>query len=215
MRLVILYFFFLDPKTIEIFSFLIFQLCLPRGLSFRTQSQQKNPHFHSFIITKEDGSRTYGAAYVFYEEVQNDQICAAMQTLQAMHHAELSNAQSRTLYPELESSLEQSPMTHRKARPRPHTIYDINNDKLYVTKCVALISQLPFVYSAQQYLKQLHEAVTTESQKQLPLECYVYNILYEVPLTPPGRSMKFYGVTQPIFCQRPGKLPIYRIPFLF
>lgn len=186
-------------------------LCLPRGLSFRTQSQQKNPHFHSFIITKEDGSRTYGAAYVFYEEVQNDQICAAMQTLQAMHHAELSNAQSRTLYPELESSLEQSPMTHRKARPRPHTIYDINNDKLYVTKCVALISQLPFVYSAQQYLKQLHEAVTTESQKQLPLECYVYNILYEVPLTPPGRSMKFYGVTQPIFCQRPGvnELPLF------
>lgn len=186
-------------------------LCLPRGLSFRTQSQQKNAHFHSFIITKEDGSRTYGAAYVFYEEVQNELICAAMQTLQAMHHAELSNAQSRTLYPELESSLEQSPMTHRKARPRPHTIYDINSDKLYVTKCIALISQLPFVSSAHQYLKQLHETVIADSQKQLPLECFVYNILYEVPLPPPGRSMKFYGVTQPIFCQRPdvNELPLF------
>ncbi|XP_052822652.1 DENN domain-containing protein 5B isoform X4 [Octopus bimaculoides] len=186
-------------------------LCLPKGLSFRTQSQPKSPHFHSFMITKEDGSRTYGAVYVFYEEVENEQICAAMQTLQAMHHAELSNDQSRTLYPELESTFDQSPMTMRKSRPRPHTIYDINNDKLYVTKGIALISQLPFVSATRQFLKQLHDAVSNQKERKLPLECYVYNVLYEVPLPPPGRSMKFFGTSLPIFCQRPGmnELPLF------
>ncbi|GAB1599712.1 domain-containing 5B isoform X4 [Argonauta hians] len=186
-------------------------LCLPKGLSFRTQGQNKSPHFHSFMITKEDGSRTFGAVYVFYEEVENEQICAAMQTLQAMHHAELSNDQSRTLYPELESTFEQSPMTMRKSRPRPHTIYDINNDKLYVTKGIALISQLPFVLPTRQYLKQLHDAVTNQKENKLPLESYVYNVLYEVPLPPPGRSMKFFGTSCPIYCQRPGldELPLF------
>ncbi|KAI1882056.1 hypothetical protein AGOR_G00246760 [Albula goreensis] len=35
-------------------------LCMPKGLSFRTQADDREPQFHSFLITREDGSRTYG-----------------------------------------------------------------------------------------------------------------------------------------------------------
>ncbi|XP_030856696.1 DENN domain-containing protein 5B isoform X7 [Gorilla gorilla gorilla] len=48
-------------------------LCMPKGLSFRTQMDNKDPQFHSFIITREDGSRTYGFVLTFYEEVTNYQ----------------------------------------------------------------------------------------------------------------------------------------------
>ena len=61
-----------------------FQLCHPHGLSFRTQRDcgLRDPRFHSFVITREDGSRTFGAALVFDELVEDEKICLAMQTLQ-------------------------------------------------------------------------------------------------------------------------------------
>nr|CAD7395244.1 unnamed protein product [Timema cristinae] len=57
-------------------------LCLPQGLKFRTQKHPLEPQFHSFIITREDGSRNYGFSYIFFEEIRNKKICSAMQTLQ-------------------------------------------------------------------------------------------------------------------------------------
>jgi hypothetical protein len=62
------------------------QLCLPQGLQFRTQKHSLEPQFHSFVITREDGRRSYGFSYVFYEEVRNRKICSAMQTLQVGPH---------------------------------------------------------------------------------------------------------------------------------
>jgi hypothetical protein len=51
-------------------------------LRFRTQKHSLEPQFHSFVITREDGRRSYGFSYVFCEEVRNRKICSAMQTLQ-------------------------------------------------------------------------------------------------------------------------------------
>lgn len=66
-----------DPQAICL-------LCLPAGLRFRTQKHSiiNTPHFHSFVITREDGCRYYGHSLVFYEEVTNRDICNAMHTLQ-------------------------------------------------------------------------------------------------------------------------------------
>lgn len=58
------------------------QLCLPHGLQFRTQKHSLEPKFHSFVITRQDGKRYYGASYVFFEEVCNRKIANAMQMLQ-------------------------------------------------------------------------------------------------------------------------------------
>lgn len=186
---------------------------MPKGLSFRTQSDHRDPQFHSFIITREDGSRTYGFVLTFFEEVTSKQICAAMQTLYQMHNAEQCNsvcASSSCSMDSLASSLDEGDSTSLAKMQRCNS-YDINRDTLYVSKCICVIAPLPFMQACKKFLIQLYKAVTSQQPPPLPLESYIHNILYEVPLPPPGRSLKFYGVYEPIVCQRPGpnELPLY------
>uniref|UniRef100_A0A1A8FF14 DENN/MADD domain containing 5A n=1 Tax=Nothobranchius korthausae TaxID=1143690 RepID=A0A1A8FF14_9TELE len=192
-------------------------LCMPKGLSFRTQVDSREPHFHSFIITREDGSRTYGFALTFFEEVTSKQICSAMQTLYHMHNAEQYDILHTPTSP-------QGPEDQRFSQPRPvlhaapaisrlqrFNSYDISRDTLYVSKCICLITPMAFAQACRKVLEQLHQAVTSPQPPPLPLESYVYNLLYEVPQPPSGRSLKFSGVHGPIVCQRPStsELPLF------
>ncbi|XP_040599607.1 DENN domain-containing protein 5B isoform X1 [Mesocricetus auratus] len=191
-------------------------LCMPKGLSFRTQADSKEPQFHSFIITREDGSRTYGFVLTFYEEVTSKQICTAMQTLYQMHNAEQYSsvyASSSCSMDSLASSIDEGDATSLLKLQR-YNSYDINRDTLYVSKSICLITPLPFMQACKKFLFQLYKAVTSQQPPPLPLESYIHNILYEVPLPPPGRSLKFYGVYEPVICQRPGpnELPLSDYP---
>uniref|UniRef100_A0A671MNV3 DENN domain-containing protein 5B n=1 Tax=Sinocyclocheilus anshuiensis TaxID=1608454 RepID=A0A671MNV3_9TELE len=180
------------------FLSLSLQLCMPKGLSFRTQRDSRTPQFHSFLITREDGSRTYGFVHTFYEEVTSPQICSAMQTLLQMHQAE-HNASAHNCPSSCGCSGEG---------------YDSVRDTLYVSKAMCLITPMPFMHACKHFLSQVHRAVISHQPPPLPLESYIYNILYEVPLPPPGRSLKFHGVYEPILCQRPGvgELPLADFP---
>ena len=190
---------------------------MPKGLSFRTQADSQEPQFHSFIITREDGSRTYGFSLNFYEEVTSKQICSAMQTLYHMHNAEqydILNAPPPAPGPAPEDRrhvLHPSPALSRLQR---FNSYDISRDTLYVSKCICLMAPMAFPQACRKVLEQLHRAVSSSQPPPLPLESYVYNILYEVPLPPAGRSLKFSGVYGPIVCQRPGtaELPLFDFP---
>ncbi|XP_060050601.1 DENN domain-containing protein 5B isoform X2 [Erinaceus europaeus] len=166
-------------------------LCMPKGLSFRTQADPREPQFHSFLITREDGSRTYGAVLTFFEEVRSRQMCAAMHTLYQMHRAE----QRAGAAPDGDS-------------------YDVGRDTLFVSKSLCLVTPLPFMRACRRFLLQLHRAVAGPQPPPLPLESYIHNVLYEVPLPPPGRSLKFHGVYEPVVCQRPGpgELPLCDYP---
>uniref|UniRef100_A0A2K5J4Y1 UDENN domain-containing protein n=1 Tax=Colobus angolensis palliatus TaxID=336983 RepID=A0A2K5J4Y1_COLAP len=191
-------------------------LCMPKGLSFRTQTDNKDPQFHSFIITREDGSRTYGFVLTFYEEVTSKQICTAMQTLYQMHNAEHYSsvyASSSCSMDSLASSVDEGDTTSLLKLQR-YNSYDISRDTLYVSKSICLITPLPFMQACKKFLIQLYKAVTSQQPPPLPLESYIHNILYEVPLPPPGRSLKFYGVYEPVICQRPGpsELPLSDYP---
>ncbi|KAM7377836.1 hypothetical protein PAMA_012977 [Pampus argenteus] len=200
-------------------------LCLPKGLSFRTQADQRDPQFHSFIITKEDGSRTYGFVHTFYEEVTSPQICSAMQTLYQMHNAEhasanppsSSSSSSSSSMDSLASSLDEADTptsSSSSSSSRGAGGYDASRDTLYVSKALCLITPMPFMHACRRFLSQLHRAVTAATAPPLPLESYVHNILYEVPLPALGRSLKFHGVYEPIVCQRPGpgELPLADFP---
>ncbi|XP_062300122.1 DENN domain-containing protein 5B-like isoform X3 [Scomber scombrus] len=198
-------------------------LCMPKGLSFRTQADQREPQFHSFIITKEDGSRTYGFVHTFYEEVTSPQICSAMQTLYQMHNAERpstnppssSSSSSSSSMDSLASSLDEAdPPASSSSSSRGAGGYDSSRDTLYVSKALCLITPMPFMHACRRFLSQLHRAVTAATAPPLPLESYVHNILYEVPLPALGRSLKFHGVYEPIVCQRPGpgELPLADFP---
>ncbi|XP_045928020.1 DENN domain-containing protein 5B isoform X3 [Micropterus dolomieu] len=200
-------------------------LCMPKGLSFRTQADQRDPQFHSFIITKEDGSRTYGFVHTFYEEVTSPQICSAMQTLYQMHNASTNppsssssaSSSSSSSMDSLASSLDEtdSPTSSSSSSSsRRAGVYDSSRDTLYVSKALCLITPMPFMLACRRFLSQLHRAVTAATAPPLPLESYIHNILYEVPLPAPGRSLKFHGVYEPIVCQRPGlgELPLADFP---
>ena len=79
---------FLTRLALEMYSALLLtpspcpQLCLPKGLQVRTQKQCLDAVYHPFLITREDGSRCYGFAYTFYEEVNCQRVCTALHALQ-------------------------------------------------------------------------------------------------------------------------------------
>ena len=54
-----------------------------------------NSWFHTFIVTREDGSRSYGHALLFYEEVGDRDVCTALHTLQQMYLAELNESRQQ------------------------------------------------------------------------------------------------------------------------
>uniref|UniRef100_A0A8C1T6R7 DENN/MADD domain containing 5A n=1 Tax=Cyprinus carpio TaxID=7962 RepID=A0A8C1T6R7_CYPCA len=193
-------------------------LCMPKGLSFRTQTDIREPQFHSFIITREDGSRTYGFALTFFEEVTSKQICSAMQTLYHMHNAEQYDILHTPPTPRSPEDTRSTPQQLLAApslsRLQRFNSYDISRDTLYVSKCICLITPMGFAHACRRVLEQLHQAVTSPQPPPLPLESYVYNVLYEVPLPPAGRSLKFLGVYGPVVCQRPStaELPLFDFP---
>lgn len=121
---------------------------------------------------------------------------------------QVQNDQSRTLYSHIPTSnLQQRTLERRKQSKTLDLLsYDINKDTLYVSKCICLLSQVNFVNCFKEYLEQLHRSICATESPVLAMECFVYNILYEVPCPLPGKSMKFTGClgTQ-LYCQRPGE----------
>ncbi|KAM5137760.1 DENN domain-containing protein 5A isoform 1-T1 [Mantella aurantiaca] len=203
------------PENVEWNAFdqdAVGMLCMPKGLSFKTQADCRDPQFHSFIITREDGSRTFGFSLTFFEEVTSKQICSAMQTLYHMHNAEYdiihtsaTNGSTNCTEDCHDSSV---------SKLQRFNSYDISRDTLYVSKCICLITPMSFMTACKKVLEQLHQAVTSPQPPPLPLESYIYNLLYEVPLPPAGRSLKFSGVYGAIICQRPStnELPLFDFP---
>lgn len=192
-------------------------MCLPHGLQFRTQKHPLEPKFHSFVITREDGKRMYGASYVFFEEMHNRKISSAMQTLQAMHLTELSSGQQASRRRVLDHNTRSLPRHfklsshHAKAAL---SYYDHTKDTLYVTKSIALIMQYPFVHAAEKFLSGIYRC--WKDKAQLSLESCIYNLLYEVTVPQPGRSLSFvcYLDTR-VIIQRPScieELPLFDFP---
>ncbi|XP_051168989.1 DENN domain-containing protein 5B isoform X1 [Leptopilina boulardi] len=185
-------------------------LCLPSGLRFRTQKHAVEPTFHSFVLTKEDGHRTYGFSLVFYEECRNRKICAAMQTLQAMHITELSSGQNGSCNASSEEeenflcSQKKGQENHNtRSLPRHFKLsahspgaalayYDSTKDKLLVTKSINLLCQQPYLHAARTFLTNLYKCVPRHPGPGLSLESYVYNLLYNVPVPLSGKSLKFF-----------------------
>lgn len=188
-------------------------LCLPSGLRFRTQKHSVEPQFHSFVLTKEDGRRTYGFSLVFYEECRNRKICAAMQTLQAMFITELSSGQNGTP-PSSRRSQDNNTNHNTRSLPRHFKLsahspgaalayYDSTKDKLLVTKSISLICQQAYLYASKLFLTNLYKCLPRHPGPGLSLESYVYNLLYNVPVPLPGKSLKFF-----IPNDEPAKLPL-------
>uniref|UniRef100_A0A8C7JPS5 DENN domain containing 5B n=1 Tax=Oncorhynchus kisutch TaxID=8019 RepID=A0A8C7JPS5_ONCKI len=182
-------------------------LCMPHGLSFRSQADGREHHFHSFTVAQDDGTRSYGFVHTYYEAVTSAQITTAMQTLHQMHHVEHYSTSSSSL-DELDADSLSACLGCAAGSFQPA------RDTLYASKALCLLTPLPFLHAAHHFLSQLHQTVTSQAAPPLPLESYIHNILYEVPVPPPGRSLQFHGVQGPIVCQQPGpeELPLGDYP---
>ncbi|XP_053641988.1 DENN domain-containing protein 5B isoform X1 [Cherax quadricarinatus] len=204
------------PTSLPFDHHAVQMLCLPRGLQFRTQKHFLEPRFHPFLVTKEDGSRAHGFAYVFYEEVNSQQICTAMHTLQSVYLTEMSSSHAKASSGATPNSRDTRslPRQFRLSAPKSPAalhFYDITKDQLYVTKCIALVGQHPYVYAARKFLKGLYRFFIQCESSGVSLESHVYNLLYEVPAPPPGRCVVFSCVGKTHICHRPTshELPLF------
>jgi len=134
--------------------------CVPK----ESQDNSKEPQFHPFIVTKENGAKVYGFSLVFYEEVVDDSIINAVSSLQILHAAQIMDIAPHN------SSLAvfEEPTSNSKSLPRHFKVnktrlYDIRSkssqpkfdpltDSLLVTKCICLMSQYPIVDAAKKFL---------------------------------------------------------------
>ena len=58
-------------------------------------------------------------------------------------------------------------------------------DSIYVEKCIGFITQLALINTCEKVLKTLfkmfmNRSSSTTNNNTLPIECYIYNLLYEV-----------------------------------
>ncbi|XP_037071130.1 DENN domain-containing protein 5B-like [Pollicipes pollicipes] len=187
-------------------------LALPRGLQFRTQKHSLAPAFHSFVVTREDGSRLYGFAYTFFERVDDRATCDVMHTLQSRHLAEVSSAQTSG-----QSGTSRSLPRHFKLATKLTThaqsYYDVTKDQLYACKCIGLLMMQPYLQVARVFLTRLYRHSRSPSSS-LPLEAYVAQLLFGLSVPPPGRSSRLPLLGAECVLQRPtvAELPVFEYP---
>ena len=148
---------------------------MPEGLVFKKNLENpQKTHFHSFLITRENGSQAYASVLTFYEQVEDP---AMLSTLDALQRSFLLTRRVT-----LNSDLNE-------------ITFDPSTDKLYAPKCLCFVTCKLIVTPCRAYLEQLH-AVSVEGKQTvsgLAMESFLYNILYEVPLPAPGKTTKFTG----------------------
>ncbi len=84
-----------------------------------------------------------------------------------------------------------------KRRTHLHTSQDCNfsiaKDTLYAPKCLCFVTSQPIFQCLKAYLEQLYAVTVSCTASELPVECYLYNLLYEVTLPTPGKTLRFAG----------------------
>ena len=141
--------------------------------------------FHSILITRENGSHVYGCSLQFYEPVSKPEVVDCFECLQEKFFA------GRQLVDTDELSY-----------------FNRQCDNLYIAKCICLLTTLPIISPCHTYLKQLFDITVGGKRADLPLESYLYNLVFELPLPPSGMGMQFYGPLSPISIQLPGKMDL-------
>lgn len=180
-------------------------LCMPRGCYFRKTVAKKKERFHSFLQTREDGTKIYGFVLTFYERIKNDKMVLAMDTLFRMFDNE-------SLLKSPGRSSKQESKESRLKRTRSYYSYSKEREELYVTKCICLVMKKPYVTIARRCLENILYTALNETESTFPIESYIYNVLYEIPSPPPGRAMRYISLEgDPVIVLNPNlnELPFF------
>lgn len=153
---------------------------MPRGLKFQTNQRKTEAKFHSFLQTCEDATRIYGFVLTFYERIKNEKISLAMETLFKMF--ETGNAPSLLC-------------NTSNCNQESNLLYDKETDELFVSKCICLIMRKPFVNVARKYLEDILHIALHENEFNIYIESYIYNVLFNIPSLPEGKTMKYLSLS--------------------
>lgn len=158
-------------------------MCLPDGLHLKQIPfpEDEKPEFHSFLITKEDGSRTYGCALSFYEVNTDQKLLDIIKSQEQI-------TKNALIVSESDEGLQKG------------------GGSLCVQKCICFTSSFPHVSPLKQYLLQLHKTTIGRQKLSLPFETYLSNLLYDVPAPLPGKTIQFHAPLSKLTCRMPGVL---------
>ncbi|XP_047141375.1 DENN domain-containing protein 5B isoform X1 [Hydra vulgaris] len=180
-------------------------LCMPRGVYFRKSVRRTATKFHSFLQTRENGTKIYGFVLTFFEKVINENIIIAMDTLFKMFDTELA----------LVSKTDQPFYMNRPFNKRLSSSFNSfkkDDEQLFVSKSICIIMKKPFVRLARHCLENILQVGLYEEKSSLCVESYIYNVLYEIPALPPGKTMRYTSLNgDPIIVRNPhlNELPYF------
>ena len=146
---------------------------MPQGVHFtcvpkESQAISKEPIFHPFVITRENGAKVYGFSLTFYEQVHDESIINAVVSLQTLHAAQAlevpSNNQSLAVGERPTGNTRSLPRHFKVPNSRLIEIvskeaplqFDPSKDLLLVTKCICLTGQYPLVEAARNFLNNIY-----------------------------------------------------------
>ncbi|CAH8640019.1 unnamed protein product [Schistosoma bovis] len=160
---------------------------MPQGLNiFRQSSPLFNrfhlPQRHTFIITREDGTRVHGLALLFCELVTHEGFKEAVSSLQMMYTADL---QSRRLSTPTKEELNPGVITE---------CFGSQKDSLFTTKAIGLLSRHPFIFGLFNWLEDLWAMMyISPSTKclQSTLEQCIHDMLFKTKLPAVGQYVTF------------------------
>ncbi|KAJ3202276.1 hypothetical protein HDU82_007481 [Entophlyctis luteolus] len=201
-------------------------------------------HSFVAIASEGYGDKSYGVCLVFYEKIQEplasqlDALieswrldCIANTDIEYLQYlqSQLAINQERLLraktgvFRNPEELAEQTEAL-AEAEEKVHLFRDliktmervspIDQENVYVPKCVGILSRWPFYDLFADWLKEMFLLVKSINRKEVndgvpgfmnvPLERLLVNLLYEVPLPPPGRvEVKISIGKHKFFCSRP------------
>ena len=149
------------------------QLCMPDGLRFtKNLTDLTQKHIHTFCITKGNGLHLYGTSLTYYELTTDVKILNSFEAFQSKY---LENIRIQ-----LHSKQDYS--------------FSRTKDKLYAPKCLCFITPLPIFCPLKVYLEQLYAITVSQTPSELPVASYIFNLLYEVTLPSPGKTLLFKGM---------------------
>ncbi|XP_039253169.2 DENN domain-containing protein 5B-like [Styela clava] len=161
----------------------LMQLCHPGGISVRMGEPENNePVYHSFLSTRDDGFRTYGHVLTYFEAITDG-----------------------TVIEKIRNSIQNADDASQK-----------DNEKIYAQKCICLSSRHSYINTAEKLLRMLYKIFVTEKRElkgtNLPIDSYIYNLLFEMPIPSMGNSLALkWNSEKPIIVQHPS---ITELPFI-
>ena len=149
---------------------------MPEGVQLKKNLSDPLKSFHSYLITREDGSQSHGVVLTYFEPVTDSKLIDVVESLQAEYHL-------------IES---------------PDLFFNQYTDVLYTQKCLCLLCSQPLVRPLKAYLDQLYACtVGGRALEDSSVESCLFNLLHEVHRPPPGGKLVFSGPLGSITWRQP------------